>query len=248
MKISVVTAVMNGAHTLPAMLTSLDRQTYTDIEHLVQDGGSTDTTLNILNARAAGRSLVVSGRDAGIYDAINQGIARATGDVIGLLHADDQLADPAVLVDVAAALADPAVDGVYGDLQYVAADNPARVLRHWVAGPYAQDRLKWGWMPPHPTLYLRREVFENLGAYDPIYRISGDYEAMLRYLSADVRLAYLPRVMVQMRVGGASNRSVKQMIRKSREDYRAIRHHRIGGAGTLIAKNLRKLPQFLRHP
>ena len=248
MKISVITAVMNGAHTLPAMLASLDAQTHPEIEHLVQDGGSTDATLDIFKARAAGRSLVVSAPDAGIYDAINAGIARATGDVIGLLHADDQLAGPAVLADVAAAMADPAVDGIYGDLQYVSAAVPARVMRHWVSGPYTQSRLKWGWMPPHPTLYLRRGVFDRLGTYDPLYRISGDYEAILRYLSAGVRLEYLPRVMVQMRMGGVSNRSFKQMVRKSREDYRAIRHHRIGGAGTLIAKNLSKLPQFLRHP
>jgi glycosyltransferase len=100
-------------------------------------------------------------------------------------------------------------------------------------------------MPPHPTLYLRRSVFDQLGVYDAGFRISGDYEAMLRYLMAGVRLAYLPQVMVQMRVGGASNRSVKQVIRKSREDYRAIRRHRVGGGGTLLAKNLRKVPQFI---
>ncbi|MDO6588964.1 glycosyltransferase [Loktanella sp. D2R18] len=248
MKISVVTAVMTGAQTLSRMLDSLAQQTYPDIEHLVQDGGSTDGTLDILWAKRRITPKVVSAPDGGIYEAINAGIARVTGDVVGVLHADDQLAGPNVLAAVAKALADPAIDGVYGDLQYVAADGSGRVVRHWTAGPYCNTRLKWGWMPPHPTLYLRRQVFENMGAYDARFRISGDYEAMLRYLSADVRLAYLPQVMVQMQVGGVSNGSLKLLIRKSREDYRAIRRHRIGGAGTLVAKNLSKLPQFLRHP
>ncbi|MCG3267017.1 glycosyltransferase family 2 protein [Yoonia sp. I 8.24] len=248
MKISVVTAVMNGAQTLPRMLDSLAGQTHADIEHLVQDGGSTDDTLAILQTHRRITPKVVSAPDGGIYEAINAGIARATGEVIGLLHADDQLAGPNVLPAVAQALADPAVDGVYGDLQYVAADGSGQVVRHWKAGRYHKDRLKWGWMPPHPTLYLRRQVFEKMGPYDAEFRIAGDYEAMLRYLSADLRLAYLPQVMVQMQVGGVSNGSLKQLIRKSREDYRAIRRHRIGGPGTLVAKNLSKLPQFLRHP
>jgi glycosyltransferase len=246
MKLSVVTAVMNGAQTLPAMLVSLGQQTHPDIEHIAQDGGSTDGTLEILRARRRIASSIMSTPDAGIYDGINKGITRATGDVIGLLHADDQLADPTVLAAVATILADPEIDGVYGDLQYIAADG--RVLRHWTAGPYRNSRLKWGWMPPHPTVYLRRHVFDRHGTYDAEFRISGDYEAMLRYLASGVRLAYLPQVMVQMQVGGVSNRSFKQMLHKSREDYRAIRRHRVGGCGTLLAKNLRKIPQFLRHP
>ena len=246
MKISVVTAVMNAAQSLPATLDSLQQQTHTDIEHIVQDGGSTDGTLDILQTVRRIGPDIISAPDRGIYDAINKGIARATGDVIGLLHADDQLADPTVLAKVAACLTAPEIDGVYGDLHYITADG--RVLRHWTAGAYARSRLKWGWMPPHPTLYLRRRVFDQLGAYDASFRIAGDYEAMLRYLTAGVRLAYLPQVMVQMRIGGASNGSVRQLIRKSREDYRAIRRHRVGGGGTLLAKNLRKLPQFLRHP
>ncbi len=248
MKISVVTAVKNGAQTLPRMLDSLAQQTYPDIEHLVQDGGSSDGTLDILQSVRPIAPKVISALDGGIYAALNAGITGAIGDVIGVLHADDQLAGPDVLAAVAKALEDPAIDGVYGDLQYVAADGSGRVVRHWSAGTYRKTRLKWGWMPPHPTLYLRRQVFENMGGYDTGFRISGDYEAMLRYLLADVRLAYLPQVMVQMQVGGVSNRSFRQLIRKSGEDYRAIRRHRIGGAGTLVAKNLSKLPQFVRHP
>ncbi len=245
MKISVVTAVMNGCQTLPRMLQSLSVQTYPDIEHVVQDGGSTDGTIAYLASQGLPAMSLVSAPDTGIYDAINQGISRTTGDVVGVLHADDHLADQDVLVRVAGKLQDPSIDGVYGDLQYVARDDETRVIRHWKAGPYSTAQLRRGWMPPHPTLYLRREVFECAGLYDTSYRISGDYDAMLRFLTAgQVRLAYIPHVMVRMKIGGVSNQSFAHILQKSREDYRAIRRHRVGGVGTLVAKNLSKLPQF----
>lgn len=245
MKISVVTAVRNGVATLPRMLDSLRAQTHPDLEHVVQDGASTDETVAVLRAQGLAGMALASVADGGIYEAINAGIRRATGDVIGLLHADDMLADASVLARVAHALADPAVDGVYGDLHYVARNDPSRVIRHWRAGAFSPRALALGWMPPHPTLYLRREVFDRAGLYDTSYRISGDYDGMLRFLTTgQVRLAYIPHVMVRMQMGGASNRSFAQMIRKSREDYRAIRRHKVGGIGTLVAKNLSKLPQF----
>lgn len=246
MKISVVTAVMNGRATLPQMLDSLTAQTYPHVEHVVQDGGSTDGTLAYLGACGHAAMALVSVPDTGIYDAINRGIARAGGDVIGLLHADDQLASPDVLAQVAEVMQDPAIDGIYGDLQYVARDDETRVIRHWKAGDYTPAQLRRGWMPPHPTLYLRRQVFEQAGLYDTSYRISGDYDGMLRFLTTgQVRLAYIPHVMVRMKIGGVSNRSFAHMIRKSREDYRAIRRHKVGGVGTLLGKNLSKLPQYL---
>ncbi len=245
MKISVVTAVCNGAATLPRMLDSLRTQRHGDLDHVVQDGGSTDGTLDVLRAQGLDGMALVSAPDGGIYDAINAGIRRATGDVIGVLHADDVLADADVLARVAAVLADPAIDGVYGDLHYVARADPSRVIRRWQAGAFDPRALARGWMPPHPTLYLRRAVFDRAGLYDTSYRISGDYDAMLRFLTTgQVKLAYIPHVMVRMQMGGASNRSFAQMIRKSREDYRAIRAHNVGGIGTLVAKNLSKLPQF----
>lgn len=247
MKISVVTAVMNGGDTLGRAVDSIRDQTHKDIEHLVQDGGSTDGTLAYLASHGHPGMKLVSAPDGGLYQAINAGIARATGDVVGLLHSDDYLASDDVLGCVAEAFKDPAIDGVYGDLQYVSRDDTNRVIRHWIAGPYTPDKLRRGWMPPHPTMYLRREVFERAGVYDTSYRIAGDYDGMLRWLtSGQVRLAYIPQVMVRMRLGGVSNRSLGQMLRKSREDYRAIRTHGVGGVGTLVAKNLSKLPQFLR--
>ena len=247
MKISVVTAVYNRAGTLGHAIESLQAQTHADIEHVIQDGGSTDGTLELVQREAGSSASLVSEPDSGIYDAINRGIKRASGEIIGLLHSDDFLAHEQVLEKVASAFVDPSIDGVYGDLQYVSADNHQRIVRHWKSGPYTPAKLRSGWMPPHPTLYLRREVFDRLGYYDTSMQIAADYDAILRYLmKGKIELAYIPEVLVKMRVGGESNRSLCRILRKSREDYLAIRRNGVGGVGTLVWKNLSKLPQFLR--
>lgn len=246
MKISIVTAVYNRVDTIAEAIESVQRQTYPHIEHVVQDGGSTDGTLDAIARFANNATKVVSEQDSGIYDAINRGIERATGDVIGLMHSDDAFAHDQVIRRVVACFNDPEVDGVYGDLQYVSANNPTRVIRHWHSGLYNPSWLKRGWMPPHPTLYLRREVFERYGPYDTSYTIAADYDAMLRYLAkGQITLAYIPEVLVKMRLGGESNRSLKRIWRKSREDLRAIRENSVGGVGTLAAKNFSKLGQFI---
>jgi glycosyltransferase involved in cell wall biosynthesis len=246
MKISLVTAVFNRCATLEATLASAATQTHGDIEHLIQDGGSTDGSLDIVNGWKRSTLSVVTGRDGGIYDALNRGIERATGEVVGFLHSDDVFAHDDVLARVAEALADPSTDGVYGDLDYVAADDTNRVIRHWRSGAYEPSRLRWGWMPPHPTLYLRRRVYERYGLYDTTFRIAADYEAMLRYLTrGGVRLAYIPEVMVKMRMGGESNRSIGKILLKSQEDLRALRLHKVGSFAALSAKNIRKIVQFI---
>src|SRR6056297_628016 len=188
---------------------------------------------------------MVSERDAGIYDAINRGIERAAGDVIGLLHSDDFFADRDVIAHVAKALENPELDGVYCDLDYVSAGDATRIIRQWRSGEYDPRRLAKGWMPPHPTLYLRRGVFDAHGLYDTSFKIAADYDAMLRYLvKGRIRLGYIPEVMVKMRVGGESNKSLRKIVQKSREDYRAIRRNGVGGLGTLAMKNLSKIQQF----
>ena len=245
MKISVVTAAFNRACTIDCTLSSVQKQTYRDVEHIIQDGGSTDGTLDVVRTQATGQTVIHSEPDNGIYDALNKGIANASGDVIGFMHSDDFYASPDVLKAVAGALQDPQVDGVYGDLDYVAKDDTDRVVRHWVSGECSARSLHQGWMPPHPTLYLRREVYEKYGVYDTSYQIAADYEAMLRYLKkGKVRLAYIPEVMVKMRMGGESNRSLARLFRKSREDLRAMRLHGVGGPMTLLRKNGSKVKQF----
>lgn len=244
-KISIVTAVFNRVGTIGEAIDSVHRQTWPNVEHVLQDGGSSDGTLEIIGQRVHANSSLVSERDYGIYDAINRGIERATGDIIGLMHSDDVFAHEHVLSKIAAVFESNDIDGVYGDLQYVAANDPDRVIRHWRSGNYHPALLKRGWMPPHPTLYLRREVFERWGLYDTSFRIAADYDAMLRYLvKGNIRLAYIPEVLVKMRLGGESNRSLERIVRKSREDLRALRRNGVGGVGTLILKNVSKLDQF----
>ncbi len=244
-KFSVITAVYNRADTIGGALASVKGQTWDGVEHIVIDGASTDGTLDVLKSKRDQLAVFLSEPDQGIYDALNKGLRMATGDVIGLMHSDDFYASDRVLEQVAAAFADPAVDGVYGDLDYVAKDDPSRVIRHWRSGPYSPRKLSWGWMPPHPTLHLRRAVIERWGGYDTSFRIAADYDAMLRYLGrGGIRLAYIPEVLVKMRVGGESNRSLGRVLRKSREDLRALRANQVGGIGSLLYKNLSKLPQF----
>ena len=246
MKISIVTAVYNRVDCIAHAVESVQRQTHADIEHVVVDGASTDGTLDVLRRCLDDRAVLVSEPDQGIYDALNKGLSRSTGEVVGFLHSDDFYADDSVLAEVAQTFADPDMDAVYGDLEYVARGDINRVVRRWRSGSYSRNRLAWGWMPPHPTLYLRRRVIDAWGGFDTRYRIAADYDAVLRYFGrAGIRVGYIPRVLVKMRVGGASNRTLVQLLRKSREDYLALRRNGIGGVGALLWKNLSKIGQFI---
>lgn len=246
MKISVVTISYNAVESIADTISSVQKQNHPNVEHVIIDGASKDGTVELIRRLADERTIIVSEPDKGLYDALNKGIARSTGDVIGLMHSDDIYASDCVLAKVASVFSDPGIDGVYGDLQYVAADDLTRVIRHWQSGTYDLSKLRRGWMPPHPTLYLRREVFERWGVYDAEMRIAADYDAMLRYLvKGGITLCYIPEVMVKMRIGGVSNRSLRQILHKSREDLVAMRRNGVGGIGTLVLKNLRKLSQFI---
>lgn len=228
---------------------SVAEQTYPEREHLVIDGGSRDGTMSLLQARKSQLSVLVSEPDEGLYDALNKGIARASGDVLGFLHADDLYAHRDVLAHVAGVFdADPTICAVYGDLQYVRQGNTEEVVRHWRSSGFSPARLAWGWMPPHPTLYVRRHWYERIGGLDTRYRISADYYSILQlFTQSDFKAAYLPEVLVKMRLGGISNRSLKAIWRKSREDWNALRRTGVGafgGVGALVWKNLSKLSQF----
>ena len=247
MKISIVTATYNCVDTISDCLDSIVSQSHRDREHLVIDGVSRDGTLELLRSRCGEIATLVSEPDVGIYDALNKGIALANGEVLGFLHADDFYSDDKVLERVAAAFADPEVEAVYGDLVYVARRNTNRVIRYWRSGSFRHERLRKGWMPPHPTLYLRRSLYERFGAFDISYSIAADYDLMLRMLTQlQGRVVYLPQVLVRMRVGGVSNRSVRTIAAKSWEDYRVLRTHGIGGLRVLAWKNFSKLLQFVR--
>lgn len=247
MKITVVTAVYNREATVGGAIDSVTGQSHANVEHLIIDGASSDGTLDKVRERRHAGLRVVSEPDGGIYDALNKGLRLATGEVVGLVHSDDFLAHSEVLGRIAAAFADPSIDAVYGDLDYVSANDPTAIIRRWRAGACTPAKLRWGWMPPHPTLFIRRRVFEQHGGYDTRYRIAADYDAVLRWMGkAAIRSAYIPEVLVKMRVGGESNRSLERIMRKSREDLNALRSNGMGGWGALLAKNLSKLPQFVR--
>ena len=244
MKISIVTAVYNNREVVVDAIESILTQSFSNVELVLIDGGSTDGSLDALAIYRDRISVLVSEPDSGIYDALNKGIRLASGDVVGLLHSDDLLADEHTLKRVADAFADPDIDAVYGDLVYVRRSDPTEVVRYWRAGAFTIDNLSWGWMPPHPTFYVRRHLYERLGGFDVTYRIAADYDCMLRFLTHGVRVKYLPHLLVKMRMGGASNRSIGNILLKSREDYRALAQNGIGGMRALIGKNIRKLPQF----
>lgn len=191
----------------------------------------------------------MSERDAGIYDALNKGIRMASGEVVGFLHCDDLFAGPGVIARIADEFSDRDVQAIYGDLVYVRKDDPQKVVRWWKSGRYERRKLGAGWMPPHPTFYVRKAVYEKLGAFDLNYRIAADYDCILRILArGGVQPRYIPEVLVRMRVGGVSNRSLRNILRKSAEDYRALRANGVGGVATLAMKNLSKIPQFFRRP
>lgn len=250
LKISIVTAVFNREATIVAAIKSLQFQTYKNIEHIIVDGLSTDGTLEKIRSLENERTIVVSEPDNGIYDALNKGIRMASGDVIGFLHSDDIFTNKNVMEDVVNSFGTRDVDGVYGDLDYVSPGRPARIVRHWHAGLYFRKKLHYGWMPPHPALFLKRGLIDRWGGFDDQLQISADYDAMLRYLwMGNAKLIYLPRVLVNMTTGGESNKSLERIWRKSREDIQIIRKYKLGyfwGLDTLFFKNLIKIPQFFK--
>lgn len=248
MKISVITVCFNSAASISDTLASVVCQTHPDIEHIVIDGGSTDATLSIVRNRGGHVAQLLSEPDHGIYDAMNKGLRLATGDLVGFLNSDDIFAHRNVVSSIARAAQEaPEADSVYGDLVYVHAEQPDQVLRYWRSGEFTQSKLRFGWMPPHPTFYVRTVRLSEVGYFNDQLRIAADYEFVLRWLARpNARAAYIRDVLVRMRVGGASNHSLNAMLSKSREDLWALQHNRIGGWPTLLCKNLRKLPQFLQ--
>ncbi len=245
MKVSVITVAYNSERTIGDTLVSVAAQTHPDIEHLIIDGASRDDTLGVVRRLGTRVAQVVSEPDKGIYDAMNKGIALATGDIIGFLNADDAYASPDSVSAIVAEFLRSGADAVYGDLVYVREDDLSAVVRVWRSGTFDITRLKYGWMPPHPTFYVRRQTMGLLGGFDTRFRISADYDFMLRCLGRpECRVSRVRSVLVRMRTGGASNRSLKALWRKSTEDLRVLRSSGVGALGTLLCKNLRKLPQF----
>lgn len=247
-KISVITAVYNRANTIGDSIDSVLAQQGVELEYIVVDGKSTDGTSDVITRYGDCITRSICEADAGIYDALNKGIAAATGDVIGFLHADDWFAHNGVLGHVSKCLADDSVDGVYGDLDYVDASSPARVRRRWVSGDYAISKFRRGWMPPHPTVYLRRRCYERFGDFNDHMNTAADYELLVRMMvKHEISMRYLPGVMVKMRTGGASNASFRNRMSANSDDRMAWINNGLRPPwGLRLTKPLRKLPQFFR--
>ncbi|KQT37208.1 MULTISPECIES: glycosyltransferase family 2 protein [unclassified Methylophilus] len=247
MKISVITVCYNSAETIQDTLTSIASQDYPDVEHIVIDGGSKDDTLEMVNAASSVKRFV-SEPDNGIYDAMNKGIAMATGDIVGTLNADDFYIDNTVLSQVANVFSDPSVDVCYADLVYVYAKNTSRILRYWQSRPFEQGLFKKGWMPAHPTFFVRREVYEQWGNFNLDFPRQADFELTMRFLEINqLKSVYIPRVWVRMRAGGASNNSIRGIIKGNIEAYHACKLHRLEVGPFFIARKIfSRIPQFFR--
>lgn len=243
--ISLITVTFNSASTLKHTIDSIKMQTCSDFEYIIVDGASTDGTIEIILKNQQLISKWVSEPDKGIYDAINKGIAMSTGQYVGLIHADDMLASPDVLQSIVDAINEHHPDAIYGDLDYVSADDTAKVIRRWKSNPFRPELLAQGWMPPHPTLYVNRQLIDKISVYNDKMKISADYDFILRLFSQPgLRSEYLPKCLVKMRVGGASNRSIRNIVTKMKEDYSAITRNKTGNIFTLIKKNTGKIHQF----
>lgn len=248
MKISIITATYNSAKTLGICMDSVMQQSYKDIEYILIDGKSKDDTLEVIKSKAEKHSniIYISEPDKGIYDALNKGIAKATGDVIGFVHSDDFLADPFVISQIVEAFKTESIDGVYGNLHYVQFDDTDKIVRNWVSQPFTPKLLSRGWMPAHPTLFLKNEVYATYGHFNLDYRIAADYDFILRvFKQAHHTFKYLPLTITKMRVGGASNRSLKNLLQKTKEDFKAANTNKIRfPIKVILQKNLSKIPQW----
>lgn len=235
----------NSSKTILDTIISVNNQSYDNIEHVFVDGLSTDDTTEIISLNSQRRNLIISEKDSGLYDAINKGISNATGDIIGLLHSDDIFSSSEIISDLVRKIQHESLDGVYGDLHYVDKKKPNKIIRFWKSCEFKPSHLRKGWMPAHPTLILKKEVYRKHGGFNKSFKIAADYDFMLRiFKDCNLKFGYLPQVVTKMRVGGASNRSLKNIFKKTKEDYRAICLNNIGGFLTLILKNASKIKQF----
>lgn len=245
-KISIVTVVRNNEQYIEDCIKSVLSQDYPHIEYIVIDGASTDGTLDVVKRYSSHIQKIVSEKDLGIYDAMNKGIQLATGDIVGILNSDDLFESNYVISSVAKSFIESRCDCLYGDLLYVDRINPKRVLRKWYSGKFSLGKFKWGWMPPHPTFYVRKEIFQKYGLYRLELKIAADYELMLRYLEKEkLSPYYLNKVLVRMRWGGTSNKNIKNIFQNYSENKKAWALNNLNPYFcTLFLKRIKKVFQF----
>lgn len=249
MKISIITITYNSAATVEDTIKSVVSQDFPDIEYLIIDGLSKDNTISIVNNYTRHIDKIISEKDKGLYDALNKGIQNATGDVVGMLHSDDVYADNQVISKIARQFAmDPEVEGVYADLVFVDRNDTNKVLRTWKAGNYEPGSFVKGWMPPHPTFFVKKSVYDRLGGFNLDLKLSADYELMLRLIHKNnIKISYLPETIVKMRMGGISNTSFFVKLKANMEDKLAWQLNDLKpGLFTTFRKPLKKIMQYLK--
>lgn len=245
MKVSIITTCYNRASTIRGAIESVLAQDYTDIEYIVVDGASKDGTLDVIREYKDRISQIVSEPDHGMYEAINKGIRMAKGDVIGLVHSDDFLYDKYTISAIVEEFQKTNADFVYGDGIYVNPTNINRVVRNWIGGSYSRWKVRCGWLPLHPTCYIRRDVMMREGLYDESYKIAADSDLLVRYLyKANLNVVYLKRKIIRMRMGGLSTDSEKRK-QMWNEDIRLYTAHGFWALSTKIMKMMWKVPQFI---
>jgi glycosyltransferase involved in cell wall biosynthesis len=247
MKVSIITVSYNSQSTIEQTILSVLEQTYQNIEYIIIDGASTDGTQQIIQQYRHKIEIVVSEKDKGIYDAMNKGISLATGDIIGILNSDDMYANTNAIQDVVNKLTETNAPALYADLVYVDKNNSEKIKRYWKSGPFKRSKFKWGWMPPHPTVFIRKEFYQKFGLFNLSLKSAADYELMLRFFyKENLVLAYLPQVITKMRTGGESNATVKNRLNANKEDHAAWKINGLSPMWlTLYFKPLRKIPQFI---
>jgi len=249
-KISVVTVSFNSAATIESTLASVAAQEKANFEHLDIDGGSSDGTAAIVERFRGGIAHFVSEPDRGLYDAMNKGITAATGDYVGFLNSDDVYARPDVLSRVEDAVSAGAWDAVHGDLVYVSQTDPGKILRYWKSKPYVPGMFEAGWHPAHPTLFVRRSLLIEMGGFNTGYRFHADFDLMVRlFVAQRISSTYLPEVLVRMRTGGQSNRSISNIYRGNRESYVIARRFGVAKSPLWIPRKLGfRVAQFFKRP
>lgn len=243
MKVSIITICYNSASTIEETILSVLGQDYPNIEYIIIDGASKDNTMEIVNQYKSKIAVIVSEKDRGIYDAMNKGLSQATGDLIGILNSDDTYAFPQVISQVVQQIG--AADSLYADLQYVDGQS-GKVKRHWRSGSFSKEKFLTGWMPPHPTFFVKTECYRKFGSFIIDQGSAADYEIMLRLLyKHQISTSYLPKVITLMKTGGASNLSWKQRWRANQQDRLSWKINGLQPKWyTLWLKPLRKLSQF----
>jgi glycosyltransferase len=245
MKVSIITVCFNSSATILNTIRSVNSQSYKNIEHIFIDGNSTDSTRKIILSQSLRATQLISENDDGIYDAMNKGIKSANGQIIAILNSDDFYSDHNVIKNVVEEIKKKSSDCLYGDLVYISQKRLSKVVRFWLAGEFSKEKIKFGWMPPHPTLFIRKKLYIELGLFNTNYKISADYDFILRLINkGNIKISYLPKVLVKMRLGGQSNASFRKIFLKSYEDYLILHRNKSGNIFTLILKNLRKIHQF----